>query len=103
VADARPEPPTSLRERLAEKARAAPTATRAKWLVWALLGGTVLVVGILQMIDPSRSPVARKVRDRYLERNAQPPADGRPAPGDEAGAPPPPAPPPRAPDQGTTR
>jgi hypothetical protein len=74
MADARPTPPrpgVPLRDRLAQQARAAPSGGRAKWIVWAIVGGTVFVVGILQILNPSNSPVARKVLEGHQERERQ--------------------------------
>jgi hypothetical protein len=76
---AAPTPPPPERPRLgdtlAEKARAGAKGGRAKWIVWAIFGIPVLVIGLLQAFGVLSNPVAEKVLEnkrRRLEERGTP-------------------------------
>jgi len=79
-----------LRDRLAEVARRGPPKSRARLWLWLIFGIPVLVVGLLQILGITSSPVADKVlRERQeREKGGSPkaaPADAPPAaPGAES-------------------
>jgi hypothetical protein len=87
----------SLKDTLAKRARAAPSGGRAKWMVWAVVGGVVLVIGLLQALGIVRSPVAERVKEEHLRREREAQEQSAPAP---KASPPAPS---DAPDQGTTK
>ncbi len=61
--------------------------TRLSWIVYAVLGITVVVIAIGQMVGWWQSPVERKIRENVERRKAEgppqaPPATPAPPPGD---------------------
>jgi len=72
----RSRPETSLRDAMAAAARKKAPRPRGVLVLWALVGGAVLIIGILQMAGWTKSPVAERVlRER---REAGQPAGGAP-------------------------
>lgn len=72
-----------LGDTLGAQARQKPEGGRAKWIVWAIFAVPVLVIGILQMFNVLKNPVAEKVleRRRSQQQQRQPERPDDPAPG----------------------
>jgi hypothetical protein len=82
VADVRPSkgtPSSRLQDRLEAAARAAPSGGRAKWIVWAVLGGIVVVIGVLQMLRVIPLPFEDRLRKEHEKPVTAPeaPKDGQ--------------------------
>jgi hypothetical protein len=83
-----PAPPRRLGDALGAAARRRPDGGRAKWLVWAIFGVPVIVIGLLQVFGVLKNPVAEKVLERRRSQDAQPqtpPAPAEPVRHDDTG------------------
>jgi hypothetical protein len=67
---------------LREQAKKRPQGGRAKWIVWAVFGVPVLVLGILQIFGVLKNPVAEKVLERRRQeeerKKSEPPPQTEP-------------------------
>ena len=74
-------PESSLRDRLGAAARQGPPRSRARLWIWILFGVPVLIIGLLQILGITSSPVADKVlKERQARDRAAAPKPAAPTP-----------------------
>ena len=88
-------PAPRLRDRLEAVAKEKPDGGRLKTLVYLALGGTVLMIAVLQMLGVLENPVAQKVREGKERRGEIPKSAPAPDGPDSPKAPEGPETPPR--------
>jgi len=71
-------------DQLGKIASAGARRTRASWIVYGVLGVTVVVIALGQLLGLWQSPVERKIREEVERRKAAepPPTPAAPSPGD---------------------